>query len=763
MKGTRVLRGRRWRGALLVAGLMPGLVAGLLALAGGSAAAANLVLNPSFEQVDSAGMPENWATRAWTPNAQTTAGTKAGGKGGARVLTMGVRGGSTIFGCFSRAIDVSALKCRRLLVSCRYKTVAGPYAQFMAVSYKDDFMKLQWQTRPLSTEARALLPSPKWTSCTWHTELKPGTRQLVIMLQLLKEGALFVDDVVVRPAPDEVSWSDLEVGRVAALPGARRVFMRLTNEQPGARKVTVAVTPYEEYKPRAPISKTLTLESGAPQEVDLRYSFPAAQAHQADVTVTDDASHELLLYERVRVPGLVDAWMLEPAFRGTVMTSSQEPQIKLSGRLFAVPAVADVLKVQARHTGTGAEATEGQGIIRQEDDTFSVTLPASGMLVGRHEIHLSAMQGAKSVATADLPVVRAKASAGETYYDAQHRLWMGPRQVFPLAVVNVLDTEDLEPARQAGFNVVFVPSRKASYMLAEAAAPKGLSMVISSPGTVKDFWENMQRKFGDHPAMLGWEVTRRPDANLVHPDVMLALYQVLEGVSPSHPTITTLEFPEAMADYARATDIIIPWELPIPQFPLERVAAMVDAGVGATADRKPVWALVQGVGNAWATDKTLDDQTEGRMPTAAEVRASAYLALVHGASGLVYYALNLAQSDKERNFRAPRDGAEQWAAISQVNREVTSLAPVISQRSGWHLLPPVAGGLVHIARWTTADQDVLIAVSVSDVPTVTTFTVPGVESGELKLPLENRTVTTEQPGLFGDVFQPHEVHIYSTH
>lgn len=739
--------------------LAPGLVVAL-ALAAGAASAANLVPNPSFDQVNAAGMPENWSSHAWTANCDATSGTKPGERG-TRYLAMGVRGNGGVYGCFSRAIDVSQLNGRRLMVSCRYKTVEAPYAQFMVVSFKDDFMKMQWQTRPLATEARKLVPSNNWSTCTWFTDVKPGTGQIVVMTQLMSVGGLMVDDVVVRTAPDEMAWSDLDIGRVAQLPAGRRAAFRLEARQAGVHKVTVALTPFVAGKPRQTQRKPLVVEQGTPVEVDLRYNLPASDAHLVELSVTDDATRELLLFQRCKVPGLVDAWVLEPAFRATVMASVPDLQIQIAGRVFAVPAVASQLKLEARNTATGATATEGSGITRAPDDSFTATLPATGMLEGPHEMRLTALQGKAQAATTRLWVTRAAGGLGETYYDANHRIWTNGRSVFPLAVMNATSTEDLRTVVDAGFNTFFVPSGLASQILADAAAPKGLNMVVFSPGTFKTFWDGLQAKLGRHPALLGWELSRRPDAGLIPPEVSMALHGVLASASPNHPTITTLTFPEAMSDYAPATDIIIPWEFAVPQFPLSVVGDMVDAALRASEGRKPVWGFVQGVGTAWAWDKTLDDQAEGRMPTPAEVRAQAYLSLVHGASGLVYYALNISTSKQERTFRATLDGAEQWAAISRVNREVAGLVPILSQRSARRLLPAAAEGLIHMARWTTADQDLLIAVSVSPTPTVASLPIEGFEGSEITVAYENRTLTTAQPGLFGDIFQPYEVHVYA--
>jgi len=143
-----------------------------------------------------------------------------------------------------------------------------------------------------------------------------------------------------------------------------------------------------------------------------------------------------------------------------------------------------------------------------------------------------------------------------------------------------------------------------------------------------------------------------------------------------------------------------------------------------------------------------------------EIRALVYLAVIHGADGILYYATNLTSSDKQRNFNLRQDAPHLWEGISVINQELTALGTAIHGRSGRVLLPPLADGLIQVAQCSDGDQTYLVAVNTSDTATVTTFTAPGFEDTQLPVMFEDRTVSGTEPGKFGDVFQPYQVHVY---
>ncbi len=738
------------------------LLAAATLMAGPPAVGGNLVMNGGFEDTDAAGMPENWAGRAWSVNVTGEVTTVSGGMQG-RCLSIHAGPGKTVYGAFSRAIDVSGLKAKSLLVSCSYRAEGDPMAQMMVVSYKDDFMKNQWQTRPMDAEARPLRAFSRWTTSAWHAELLPGANQVVLVFQLLTGGTLFVDNVSVRVHPGDVTLQSADVGRLASPPSTRRALLKLANGARAPLKGRLSLVMLtEEGDRRGPHEQDVELAGGQSEELDIRYDFEGSRAHTAQVTLTDRDNQEILLYREFAVPPMLDVTLVSPAFRATIMTSFDVPVVRVEGRLYAVPGIADRVKLQGRLVGTGATAEEGSGITRLPDGRFSMELPSEGMLIRDHEVQLQALEGDKIVAETSLPLKRAQPSGGEVTHDPSGRLIMNGRRVFPIGTYWVLGTQDLDKVQAAGFNTAVVPASKAYWVLAEAAAAKSMGIVVSSSEARREFWDLKQEKLGDHPALIGWETLQRPDAKIVLPDIMLGLYQMLAEVSPNHPVLTSLRYPDTMASYARATDIITVWDLPVPQLPITHLADLIDAAKAAVNGRKPVWAVVQATGQAWAVDKTMDETAEGRLPTVDEMRALAYLALVHGADGLLFHAYNLVQGPNERSYRIADDAPKLWAGVQSLNQELNEVTALACDPTFERIaLPPAAEGLVHLARWRTQEADLLLAVNTSDAATITTITIPDCTATTLNRLFEEKAVESSKPGEFSVHLPPYASHVYS--
>lgn len=720
----------------------------------------NLVMNGGFEAVDDKNMPENWAARSWTVATQGTVQARRGGASGQRCLAITVDAGKSVYGAFSRPIDVTGTPGDRLMVTCKYRTENDPQAQVMLVSFDQDFLTTQWETRPLWDEARPLRPVSNWKTSNWFAELVPGAKQVVLVFQVLEAGTILIDDVSIRPVPDGVRLSNADIGRVERLPNTRAASFEMVSDIAAGLTVDLALTASRDGRRVSQVRRSFALRPDTPQPVKLNYAMPACDPHQVELELRDAASGDLLLNQELDVPGLIDARLVKPAFRGTVTNNHPVPEIVATGRLYGIPEVVQQCSLRARLTGTGATVTEKDGIVREPGGKFRISVPSEGLLIGEHQLRTEILVGGKVIGSLALPIQRTKPYASEVTFDEECRLLVNGAPYFPLGLYYVMASDELDAVKAAGYNTIVVPSPKASYELAEACAVKDLHFLIESPSVRRDFWELRQQKFGDMPAFIGWQVVQRPDAKLVLPDVMVALYQIIAEVSPNHPVITALRHPDTMDDYARATDIIIPWELPVPRMPITRLADAVDNARQATGNAKPVWALIQATGNSWATDRSLDDQTEGRLPTVQEIRALVYLAVIHGADGILYYATNLTSSDKQRNFNLRQDAPHLWEGISVINQELTALGTAIHGRSGRVLLPPLADGLIQVAQCSDGDQTYLVAVNTSDTATVTTFTAPGFEDTQLPVMFEDRTVSGTEPGKFGDVFQPYQVHVY---
>jgi hypothetical protein len=167
-------------------------------------------------------------------------------------------------------------------------------------------------------------------------------------------------------------------------------------------------------------------------------------------------------------------------------------------------------------------------------------------------------------------------------------------------------------------------------------------------------------------------------------------------------------------------------------------------------DTKPVWSCIE----------TTHIQRSGRKPTPAEVRAEVWMALIHGARGIIYFAHQFEPTFVEAALLAD---AKMLAAVTKLNQQITELAPVLNAPE------PSIGVTVHstnaavpIAYLTKQHEGCIYLFAVAMRPGTNTVKFASKDFSGTKIVAvlgENRTLAVEN-GTFTDSFGPWEVHLY---
>jgi hypothetical protein len=204
------------------------------------------------------------------------------------------------------------------------------------------------------------------------------------------------------------------------------------------------------------------------------------------------------------------------------------------------------------------------------------------------------------------------------------------------------------------------------------------------------------------------------------------------------------------ADYVKASDILAVVIYPILSgLPLETVAAGVEQARTWSRDEKPVLAVIQA--------SRIDEQ--GR-PTAAQIKAQVWMSIMHRAAGIEYYCHQQRPTVVETDCL---DDAATAAALRQINRELTELAPVLDTL-------PVANGVTVSSSDPSVPVDTLLkrfggatylfAVGMRSASTRATFSLqrfPAAATAEVLG--EGRSIAVSG-GTFEDDFSPYGVHLY---
>ena len=165
---------------------------------------------------------------------------------------------------------------------------------------------------------------------------------------------------------------------------------------------------------------------------------------------------------------------------------------------------------------------------------------------------------------------------------------------------------------------------------------------------------------------------------------------------------------------------------------------------------KPVWNCIECT--AIANPK--------HQPTPQQVRAEVWMSLIHGSHGLIYFVHQFKPAFHEA---ALLDDPEMLAAVTQINRQITQLAPVLNR-------PTIPGAVTVQSKNPAVPVAVMVkqfggptylfAVGMRDGATEATFTLAGMKGGNtLEVLGENRTIAVTN-GSFSDHFEPWAVHLY---
>ncbi len=731
-------------------------------------AAANLVANGDFERPDEQGGAAYWFTRGETNTAE--AKLVAGGYQSPHCLMLEGHAEAILFGVYSLPVDIEARAGERMLATCYYRTYGQPQARISLIAFAQDFQPLQWQTPPVQIEAQPIPPSNNWSLLSWHFEPVAGARQVIVVVRIRGTGRLYLDKLALRPYPDDLSVQIQAAGILYELPHKRRADLQITNRSDHERQIQVEAIATDERGRGTRAHRQATIAAQGQGLLSLPYRFALDRPHTLQIILTDRDSGEIYEHQQVDVPGLIKAHFRRPAFRGTLLSSIPTAQVEIVGRINAIQSLARRTKLSAQIADFGLTATEDNGAIdRPAADSFVIQFSTANMISGDYVVSLRAkVEGSRLEHELKLPLRVLPATSSEVGYDTDNQLWVGGQPVLPRGLYNVMDPEDLERIAVPGFNFALAPAQRASYALAEKANELGLGLVISTPVLSSnednilgpDRWDNLQEKFGTDPSLLGWYMLSRPDQKAVAPEMMAGLYDRLRQDSPRHPVLLALSSPSLLKFYTDSADIIVAWSLPVPDCPLTAVAQVIQAAQQAVGGRKPVWAAIQATGPGWYQDADRDTTGAGRAPSPAELRAMTYLALIHGAKGLIYYAYELPSYPGTQEFHLPADAPQLWEAFGPLNHQLQWLAPVIL-RGERHLLPPAADGALHLGSWEYNGGLYVAAVNTSDRTLLSHFELPSAADKPLQVLFENRQLPSSPDGTFQDSFAPHEVHIYA--
>lgn len=267
----------------------------------------------------------------------------------------------------------------------------------------------------------------------------------------------------------------------------------------------------------------------------------------------------------------------------------------------------------------------------------------------------------------------------------------------------------------------------------------------------------------------------------IPPDEIVAYYEKVKQRDPTRPVFVNFgqgvawdgwygrggrtNHPEDYPLYMKGADIVSFDIYPaVHKHPdvagkLEFVARGVERLGGWASPDQTVWNIIEAsrIGN-----------TE-RKPTPHQIRAEAWMSLIHGSKGLVYFVHQFEPEFKEASLL---DDGELLAAVTAINAQIRDLAPVLNSPTIDDVVAvSTEAGSAPVAAMVKRYDGALylFTVGMRDQPAEATFTLhddtrPSDGPARVSVIGEDRSIdlaaTASGSVSFADTFDPYGVHLY---
>jgi hypothetical protein len=220
------------------------------------------------------------------------------------------------------------------------------------------------------------------------------------------------------------------------------------------------------------------------------------------------------------------------------------------------------------------------------------------------------------------------------------------------------------------------------------------------------------------------------------------------GVRTNHP--------EDYAEYAKGADIVSFDIYPAVHEKKEIAGNLwyVPRGVERlrqwTDDKKDVWCCIETTGIS----------NENRSPTPQEVRSEVWMALIHGARGIIYFAHQFKPKFIEAGLLARPEIA---AEIKLINAQIKSLAAVINSpevpKAEYFAESTEKAVPVAVSVRRHGGKTYIFAVAMRNAKTQLKFSMNGLGGKKIRVIDENREIKANGD-IFSDDFSGYQVHLY---
>jgi len=376
-------------------------------------------------------------------------------------------------------------------------------------------------------------------------------------------------------------------------------------------------------------------------------------------------------------------------------------------------------------------------------------------------------------------LTEAERQALPAYIDPYQRLIVAGKPFFPLGWYGGHNPSQLEEVAQGGFNCMLdygINSLELDQIRAylDRAQELGMHLIYCNndlyPTAVrsrtKGAWQGKQivegivDTFKDHPALIAWYLNDELPTALI-PE-LTDYYQRIAAHDPGHPAYIVLCDMTALPQFAGTTDVMGVDPYPIPG-EIKAVASQADIARRGTREVKPAWLVLQAF--AWyqygeppagavggrGRIPTMQELRSGREPTFEEERAMSYLALNHGAKGIIYYCYY--------DHRVLPLYQQRFEGMKRLAAEINELMPVLLTTEQVPRNPfSCSHPAIDLGVWKYQGHYYLAAVNTTRDEQLAT--IRGPFGRPVEVLFEQGRQAAPRRGRLTELFPPLQVHVY---
>jgi hypothetical protein len=373
-------------------------------------------------------------------------------------------------------------------------------------------------------------------------------------------------------------------------------------------------------------------------------------------------------------------------------------------------------------------------------------------------------------------------------FDTDGMLLINGKRTFIIGTYHLPKSENpYRELKEAGFNYLRVSAKKEQLDVAlKNELWAWITVGSINPKKVnessKRIIENV-RKFKDHPALLCWETVDEPaftwnSAELrVKPEPLIQTYNLIKEEDNEHLVYMNhapVNLVSTMQKYNPGNDIVACDVYPvIPHgirpsyaiFPdglqgdllnpyISQVGEYVNKMRRVAGPRKPLFMVLQGFSWEMLRKENDRDPKKIKYPTYEESRFMAYNAIIHGATGIVYWGTSY--TPQPSPF---------WSDLKKVTRELADMQNILTAKvvnfeieKTYHELGHSVDAGVEILVKEYDNKIYLLTTNADKNPIKITFKLLK-NNTKGKVLSENRTVQITN-GEMTDTYNPFDVHIY---